>query len=65
MGLRPGIPVIPVCSDDGMNQIAIGGYRMGAMSFSVGTSAAIRLSTQRPVFPTIRPLGVIFRQLAI
>ena len=51
LGLRPGIPVIPACSDGGMNQIAIGGYRMGAMSFSVGTSAAIRLSTQRPVLP--------------
>ena len=51
LGLRPGIPVIPVCSDGGLNQIAIGGYRMGAMSFSVGTSAAIRLSTQKPVLP--------------
>lgn len=51
LGLRPGIPVIPACSDGGMNQIAIGGYRTGAMSFSVGTSAAIRLSTEKPVLP--------------
>ena len=51
LGLRPGIPVIPVCSDGGMNQLAVGGYRMGVMSFSVGTSAAIRLTTEKPVLP--------------
>lgn len=51
LGLKPGIPVIAACSDGGMNQMAIGGYREGVMSFSVGTSAAIRLSTAAPVLP--------------
>ena len=51
LGLRAGTPVIPACSDGGMNQMAVGGYREGVMSFSVGTSAAIRLTTSAPVLP--------------
>ena len=51
LGLRAGIPLIAACSDGGMNQMAIGGYREGVMSFSVGTSAAIRLTTSAPVLP--------------
>lgn len=51
LGLPSGTPVIPPCSDGGMNQMAIGGYREGVMSFSVGTSAAIRLTTAAPVLP--------------
>ncbi len=53
LGLKSGIPVIPVCSDGGMNQIAVGGYREGVMSFSVGTSGALRLSVPEPVLPDL------------
>ena len=51
LGLDPGTPVIAACADGGMNQIAIGGYRRGIMSFSVGTSAAIRLTVDAPRLP--------------
>ncbi|MDR1534053.1 MAG: hypothetical protein LBU64_03010 [Planctomycetota bacterium] len=49
LGLSPGIPVVPPHSDGALNQVGNGCMRAGAMTFSVGTSAAIRLSTNRPV----------------
>lgn len=51
LGLKAGTPLIAACSDGGMNQIAVGGYREGVMSFSVGTSAAIRLTVKEPCLP--------------
>ena len=49
LGQEPGIPVVPPHSDGALNQVGNGCMRAGAMTFSVGTSAAIRLSTARPV----------------
>ncbi|MDR1745153.1 MAG: hypothetical protein LBS30_05310 [Planctomycetota bacterium] len=49
LGVAPGIPVVPPHSDGGLNQIGNGAMRAGRMTFSVGTSAAIRLTTDHPV----------------
>ncbi len=51
LGLTAGIPVVAACSDGGLNQVGIGALGEGILSFSVGTSAAIRLTTNRPVLP--------------
>jgi gluconokinase len=51
LGLEAGIPVIPACPDGGLNQVGVGALNEGIMSFSVGTSAAIRLSTAGPIIP--------------
>ena len=49
LGVRAGIPVVPQHSDGALNQLGNGAMRPGYMTFSVGTSAAIRMSTERPV----------------
>ena len=49
LGLKAGIPVLPANSDGGLNQIGSGAAGKGIMTFSVGTSGAIRLSTEKPV----------------
>jgi len=49
LGIQSGIPVVPQHSDGGLNQLGNGAMRPGYMTFSVGTSAAIRLSTDKPV----------------
>ena len=49
LGVAAGIPVVPPHSDGALNQIGNGAMRAGRMTFSVGTSAAIRMSTDRPV----------------
>ncbi|WP_343209301.1 gluconokinase [Anaerolentibacter hominis] len=51
LGLSPGIPVITAGSDGGLNQIGAGALKEGVMTFSVGTSAAIRLTTAKPILP--------------
>lgn len=51
LGLTAGIPVIPPCSDGALNQVGVGAFEEGCMTFSVGTSAAIRLTTAKPVIP--------------
>ncbi len=51
LGLKSGTPVIVACSDGGYNQIGIGAQSEGLMSFSVGTSAAIRLTVNKPLLP--------------
>lgn len=51
LGLKAGIPVIPTNSDGGLNQIGAGALKKGVMTFSVGTSGAIRLTTPEPVLP--------------
>lgn len=51
LGLEPGIPVITAGSDGGLNQVGAGALKDGVMTFSVGTSAAIRLTTAGPVLP--------------
>ncbi|MCD8138704.1 MAG: hypothetical protein LUE17_02820 [Planctomycetaceae bacterium] len=49
LGIPPGIPVVPPHSDGALNQVGNGASTTGSMTFSVGTSAAIRLSTDRPI----------------
>ncbi|MCI8597103.1 MAG: hypothetical protein HFJ10_01475 [Lachnospiraceae bacterium] len=51
LGLEPGIPVIPSSADGGLNQVGVGAISEGVMTFSVGTSGAIRLTTQKPLVP--------------
>ena len=51
LGVREGIPVVPPHPDGALNQIGSGAAHVGRMTFSVGTSAAIRLVTDRPVLP--------------
>lgn len=51
LGLKPGIPVIPANSDGGLNQVGVGALAKGVMTFSVGTSGAIRLTTPRAIIP--------------
>lgn len=48
LGVAPGIPVVPPHADGALNQLGNGAMRPGRMTFSVGTSAAIRLSTDKP-----------------
>jgi gluconokinase len=49
LGVKPGIPVVTACPDGGLNQVATSSDT-GVMSFSVGTSAAIRLNTDKAMF---------------
>lgn len=51
LGLEEGIPVIAPCADGALNQVGVGALEEGVMTFSVGTSAAIRLSTSKPILP--------------
>lgn len=51
LGLPPGIPVIATNPDGGLNQVGAGAAKEGVMSFSVGTSGALRLSTSAPMLP--------------
>lgn len=49
LGIAPGIPVVPPHPDGALNQLGNGACRPGIMTFSVGTSAAIRLAASGPV----------------
>ena len=49
LGLQAGIPVLPANSDGGSNQVGVGALIPGQMTFSVGTSGALRLSADHPV----------------
>jgi len=51
LGLHAGIPVIPSGADGGFNQVGSRAIENGIMTFSVGTSGAIRLSSDKPVIP--------------
>ena len=51
LGLKAGIPVMPPCPDGALNQVGVGALEEGIMTFSVGTSAAIRLTTSKPILP--------------
>lgn len=51
LGTVPGIPVMPTGPDGGLNQVGSGAIDTGVMTFSVGTSGALRLSSDRPVIP--------------
>jgi gluconokinase len=49
LGISSGIPVVAPYSDGAMNQVGSGATKPNVMTFSVGTSAAIRMTTNRPV----------------
>lgn len=51
LGLKRGIPVITAHPDGSLNQVGAGALNTGVMTFSVGTSAAIRISTSKPILP--------------
>jgi len=51
LGIEPGIPVLPALADGAMNHVGAGALAPGIMSFSMGTSAAMRLSTPQPLIP--------------
>jgi len=51
VGLPAGLPVTVGCADGAMNQLAIGGLAGGAMSMSVGTSGALRVTHTEPRIP--------------
>lgn len=53
LGLPPGTPVLPTNSDGGANQVGVGALRPGVMTFSVGTSGALRLATDAPRLPDL------------
>ncbi|MCH3918232.1 MAG: hypothetical protein LKE40_12410 [Spirochaetia bacterium] len=48
LGIQSGTPVILTNSDGGLNQIGTDALGKGTMTFSIGTSAAIRLSVDKP-----------------
>lgn len=52
LGLHSGIPVVLSNPDGGLNQIGAGAMHLGTMTFSVGTSGAIRLSSPKPLLPS-------------
>lgn len=51
LGVRSGIPVLPANADGGLNQIGAGAVEEGIMTFSVGTSGALRMSAAAAVLP--------------
>jgi len=50
IGVQPGIPVVPAHSDGACNQIGSGCGPAQRMTLSVGTSGAMRMTSQVPVF---------------
>ncbi len=51
LGIKSGVPVIAANSDGGLNQVGVGALKKGIMTFSVGTSGALRVSADHPVLP--------------
>lgn len=51
LGLREGIPVVPSYPDGALNQVGASALGGGAMTISVGTSAAMRLTVDKPIIP--------------
>ncbi|MDR0526178.1 MAG: FGGY-family carbohydrate kinase [Spirochaetaceae bacterium] len=51
LGLPSGIPVLPSYPDGALNQVGSGALGNGAMTFSMGTSGALRLSVSAPLVP--------------
>jgi len=49
LGIRSGTPVLVTGADGCMNQVASGAFGRNIMTLSVGTSAAMRISTHKPV----------------
>lgn len=53
LGLEEGTPVLVTGADGCMNQVAAGAFGGNFMTLSVGTSAAMRISTDRPVLAEV------------
>ncbi|MCL2828382.1 MAG: FGGY-family carbohydrate kinase [Oscillospiraceae bacterium] len=51
LGIEAGIPVLPALADGAMNHVGAGALAPGVMSFSMGTSAGMRLSAPKPILP--------------
>lgn len=51
LGVKAGIPVVPAHPDGAMNQVGAGALGRGIMTLSVGTSAAMRLTVDKPIIP--------------
>lgn len=51
LGQKEGTPVLITNSDGGLNQIGVGAIQDDVMTFSVGTSGAMRITTKQPVLP--------------
>lgn len=48
LGIKEGTPLILSCADGALNQVGAGALAEGTMTLSVGTSGAIRLSSNAP-----------------
>ena len=51
LGIPAGIPVVPAYPDGALNQISSCAAQVGKMTLSLGTSAAIRLTSDKPILP--------------
>ena len=51
LGVDAGIPVVPAHADGALNQLGDGAAARGRMTISVGTSGAVRFTTERPTLP--------------
>ncbi|MCL2200782.1 MAG: FGGY-family carbohydrate kinase [Oscillospiraceae bacterium] len=51
LGIEQGIPVMPAMPDGVLNQVGSGALAPEIMTFSVGTSAAMRMSVPKPIVP--------------
>jgi gluconokinase len=49
LGLKAGTPVLITGADGCMNQVAAGAFSDNIMTISVGTSAAMRIATEKPI----------------
>lgn len=49
LGLPSGIPVLITGADGCMNHVAAGGFGENVMTLSIGTSAAMRIATDKPI----------------
>ncbi|MDC7232129.1 MAG: FGGY family carbohydrate kinase [Spirochaetales bacterium] len=51
LGLKQGIPVLASLPDGGLNQVGSDAVQKGIMTLSMGTSAAMRLTSDKPYLP--------------
>lgn len=51
LGLPEGVPVVPAHPDGALNQVGNYANREGIMTLSVGTSAALRIVTEKAILP--------------
>lgn len=65
LGLTQGIPVVTAHPDGAMNQVGDDALEEGIMTLSAGTSAALRMVSDRLPYRTRRRFGVIMRRAAI